>query len=391
MDDLREMYDAVVMAYGADGNRSLGIAGEDDTHSVMPARHFVSWYNGHPDFSDLSPDLSFGKDGTAVVIGQGNVAMDCARMLLGNKGSEGNLANSDVTGFALEALRRSGIQRVVVVGRRGVLDAAFTIKEFREMTKIDGCGVEIEPEMLDLSDEEREWLKGSRPKKRLFELMEKSSIPPGVKSLGKKFCVQFQRRPVEILTDQSTKSLTGVRFEKTRLEGPVGNRHAVGTGEFETIPCDLLLTSIGYKSSPMPGVPFDQKAYVIPNARGRVLDVAKDGGKGSVVSQLYCSGWVKRGPRGVILSTMNDAFETADSICEDLILSAEKKCIREVPEGKDFRRDLVKLVKERGGAPVLFKEWLKIENEEFRRGADRSKCAEKITKVDEMLKVAFDA
>ncbi|KAG8564993.1 hypothetical protein GDO81_012658 [Engystomops pustulosus] len=306
VEELQRAYHAVVLSYGAEDKRELGIPGEQ-LQGVYSARDFVGWYNGLPDNRHLFPDLS---SETAVILGQGNVALDIARMLLSPLEL---LRKTDVTEPSLEALSQSRVKKVWLIGRRGPLQVAFTIKELREMLNLPGTRPVNDPsDFQGLGDVLKDL---PRPRKRLTELLLKSVEPPGEKEAARRaqcqreWGLRFLRSPVAVIPGDDGKRAAGVRLSVTRLEGSGDKAVAVPTGETEDIPCGLILSSIGYRSVPIcPDVPFLPKQGIIPNTMGRV-----HGAPG-----LYCSGWVKRGPTGVITTTMTDSFDTAQALLEDV-------------------------------------------------------------------------
>eukprot|EP01135_Chromosphaera_perkinsii_P011631 Nk52_evm14s2462 gene=Nk52_evmTU14s2462 len=380
--ELKRIYDVIVFSYGASAERELGssFTGGNEIANYLPARHFVSWYNGHPDFRNLAPSLSGGKSKTAVIIGQGNVAMDCARVLLSDTK---HLQCTDITSYALNALRKSDIETVILAGRRGPLQAAFTIKEFREMTKIKDCNIVVDQNCLKLSQEERDIVEKSRPKKRLFDLVTKSSMGKRSGDGGKTFELGFFLNPISIEKDPVSGDICAVKFEETALEGPLDARTVRGTGKMISIPCDLVLSSIGYKSVSIEGVPFDYNSNTIPNSFGRILSDANAKEEETSPCRLYCSGWVKRGPKGVILQTMNDGFETAESIIEDIKTGKVKSTSNN--DGSAFGS-----LRKKGVQVVDFAGWKRIESKEFHMGAINDKCAKKLTSVDEMIAIASE-
>ncbi|XP_010949102.1 NADPH:adrenodoxin oxidoreductase, mitochondrial isoform X3 [Camelus ferus] len=306
--ELREAYHAVVLSYGAEDNQALEIPGEE-LPGVFSARAFVGWYNGLPENRELAPDLSCD---TAVILGQGNVALDVARILLT---PPEHLEKTDITEAALGVLRQSQVKTVWIVGRRGPLQVAFTIKELREMIQLPGTRPILDPaDFLGLQDRIKEV---PRPRKRLTELLLRTATEkPGVEeaarqaSASRAWGLRFFRSPKQVLPSADGRQVAGVRLAVTRLEQGVGEAtRAVPTGDVEDLPCGLVLSSIGYKSRPIdPSVPFDPKLGIIPNVDGRVMNVPG----------LYCSGWVKRGPTGVITTTMTDSFLTSQILLQDL-------------------------------------------------------------------------
>ncbi|XP_062976326.1 NADPH:adrenodoxin oxidoreductase, mitochondrial [Elgaria multicarinata webbii] len=369
--ELQNAYHAVVLSYGAEDNRTLGIPGED-LAGVYTARAFVGWYNGLPENRDLKPDLSHE---TAVILGHGNVALDVARILLSPLEI---LRKTDITEDALTALSRSKVRRVCLIGRRGPLQAAFTIKELREMINLPNARPQLDPaDFQGLRDAVKDL---PRPRKRLTELLAKTALEePGEEvanrwvSASREWSLKFFRSPQEALPTADGKQARAIRLAVTRLEGSGDAAKAVPTGEVEELTCGLILSSIGYKSLLIdPSVPFDSRQGVVPNNLGRVL-----GAPG-----LYCSGWVKRGPTGVIISTMNDSFETAQSVLEDLQSGGQARA------GAKEGLDLVKsILQSRGIRPVSFSDWEKIDAAEVSRGKLVGKPREKIANLQEMLKL----
>ncbi|CAN9508947.1 unnamed protein product [Ophioblennius macclurei] len=370
MDELRRAYHAIVLSYGAEGNRSLGVPGED-LPGVYSAKDFVGWYNGLPSCRELTPDLSCD---TAVILGQGNVALDVARILLAPTSM---LKSTDITQPALDALAQSRVCRVLIVGRRGPLQIACTIKELREMVNLPGC----RPEMVAADYEGvKEALKDApRPRKRLTELMLKTALEtPSEKEqerrnkASRSWGFRFFRSPVEVLA--SGGRVAGIRLAINRLEGSGDGAQAALTGEVEDVTCGLVISSIGYRSLPVDeSVPFDSRKAIIPNSMGRVHQTAG----------LYCSGWVKTGPTGVIATTMNNSFDTARSLLEDMDSGA-----LDVSSTRPGSQSISALLTERGVKAVTFSDWEKIDSVETRRGEVSGKPREKLLTVQEMLQAA---
>lgn len=365
MAELQERYSGIVLAYGADQDKTFGLPGEE-CRGVLSARDFVGWYNGLPDCRDLQPDLS---GDTAVVLGQGNVALDCARILLSPIDA---LAKTDITQHALDALSQSKIRKVFCVGRRGPLQAAFTIKELREMTRLPDCITVFRSSDMAHAREGLSLIpKEERARKRITELMLTThDANKPAESAGREFHLVFCRSPAEFLRTDGR--LCGVQFKVNELVRNGLGVKAVSTDHQETIACSLGLVSIGYQSTALDGAPFDDRRHVVPNTGGVVLDSAQP----STGARLYCAGWVKRGPTGVILSTMNDAFETAESIAEDVAknrLSTSQKS------------DTADLLASRKVRVVSFSDWRKIEFIERMKGEAIGKPAEKLTDVQCML------
>ncbi|NXP44224.1 ADRO protein, partial [Heliornis fulica] len=370
--ELRQAYHAVVLSYGADDNRVLGIPGET-LSGVYPARAFVGWYNGRPEDRALKPDLSCE---TALIVGHGNVALDIARLLLSPLSL---LRKTDITEGSLAALACSKVKRVWMVGRRGPLQAAFTIKELREMINLPGARPVLDP--ADFTGLEDAIKDAPRPRKRLTELMVKTALEkPGEKAMEvqaaaapREWGLKFHRSPQEVLPTADGTRARGVRLALTRLEGSGDSAKAVPTGDVEELECGLVLSSIGYRSLPLdPSVPFDTQRGVVPNSSGRVQGVPG----------LYCSGWVKRGPTGVIITTMNDSFDTAQSVLEDLQAGT-----LDVSTSREGFGAVGSILRDRGVRPVSFSDWEKIDAAEVARGKAAGKPREKIVEPQEMLQL----
>jgi ferredoxin--NADP+ reductase len=306
--ELMRRYHAVVYAVGAQTDKSLGIPGEDLPGS-MPATAFVGWYNGHPDYRDLAPDLS---SDTAVVIGNGNVAADVARMLTRDVEE---LARTDVADHALEALRESRVERVIVLGRRGPAQAAFTNAELRELSHMAGVAVEVDPADAELDAVSAQWLEeeGTFTARRNVERIRAYAQAPRDPDARRTIELRFLRSPVAIKGTDRVEAIEVVRNELYRDErGALRARPA--SEETETIACGLVLRSVGYRAVPLPDVPFDERSYILPNDRGRVLDPRT----GEQVHGVYAVGWIKRGPTGILGTNKRDAEETVGQIVADL-------------------------------------------------------------------------
>ncbi|KAJ2723183.1 NADPH-adrenodoxin reductase [Coemansia sp. Benny D115] len=394
LDALRSAYDGVVLAYGASRDRKLGVPGEDGNGQgrlgVVSARLFVAWYNGLPEAQDLAVDLS--SYDRVVIVGHGNVALDCARILLTDPDV---LAQTDITSRAVEVLRKSRVRHVDMVGRRGPLQVAFTTKELREMTKIPGLQIICDRDLVGSEcTAGKALLESSRPLKRMMDLLLKHAVDikeaakpkQGGEEAKKTFTLRFLMSPKQVLFDQKpvgNGSLLDdsvppqvVRFALNRLEGPAESAKAVDTGKEMDLPCSMALRSIGYASTPLVGAPFDKVRNIVPNVAGRVVD-----SEGELVSGLYAAGWVKRGPVGVIATTMQDAYRTADAIAVDInngsIVQENKSKVDNVLEEAGI-----------GSLDIVTSEdWKRLEEHEFGLGKQKGKPREKITDVEEMLRI----
>ncbi|WCJ42512.1 NADPH:adrenodoxin oxidoreductase mitochondrial [Euphorbia peplus] len=379
--ELRQLYHAVVLAYGAESDRSLGIPGED-LLGIHSAREFVWWYNGHPDCNSLNPDLK--STDTAVILGQGNVALDVARILLR---PTPELAKTDIAPHALIALEQSSIRKVYLVGRRGPVQAACTAKELREILGIKDLHIGIKELDLVKSSEDEEELKNNRIKRRVHELLSKAakSGPSHPHSGQRELHFVFFRKPDRFLdSDGKSGHVRGVKFEKTVVKDVgTGRQVAVGTGDYEDLDCGLVLKSIGYKSVPVDGVPFDHQKGIVPNTRGRVVSDAS-GDQALVEKGLYVCGWLKRGPTGIIATNLYCAEETVASISED---------IREGKLGTDpkaGREGLAQVLDNRNVRIVPYSGWEKIDSAERELGSSKCKDREKLTSWEQLLKFATE-
>ncbi|TRY87616.1 hypothetical protein DNTS_026650 [Danionella cerebrum] len=329
IEELRQAYHAVVLSYGAEGNRSMGVPGEH-LSGVFSAKDFVGWYNGLPNNKELCPDLSCE---TAVILGQGNVALDVARILLTPVDM---LKVTDITQNALEALAESKVTRVLMVGRRGPLQIACTIKELREMVNLPKTRADLLLDDFEGISEASQEL--PRPRKRLTELMMKTLREGSEAKLEKSWGLRFFRSP-----------------------GSGDGAWSVPTGVFEDLDCGLIISSIGYKSLPIdPSVPFDAQKAIVPNEMGRV--------NGNTV----------------IGTTMNDSFDTARVVIHDMETGK-----LDLTQSKPGAQSISELLQKRDVQTVLFSQWEKINAEEEKRGRELGKPREKILEVEEMLKIAW--
>lgn len=387
---LKPHYDALVLAYGASKDRQLHIPGESSLHGIYSARAFVGWYNGLPEYADLVPALDAGDE--AVVIGQGNVALDVARTLLTDIDV---LRKTDMTEYALAALSQSRVKRVRVVGRRGPMQAAFTIGEVREL--LDLPSVAFHP--IDASLLPRDPSILPRAKKRMAQLLTRGGRTP-LASARKSWELRFLLSPTAFQASADDPDrLARIVMEQQALVGDDINDPAArveGTGATVELPASLAFRSIGYKSEPLPGltelgVPFDERRGVIVNDMGgRVLAVDGHAGDPAHVPGVYTAGWAKRGPTGVIASTMNDAFATAEAIAGDWEKGVSFLNGHEGGEGGStgLGWEGVKNEAERKGLRrVSWQEWEVIDRAEKERGRLKGKEREKFSSVEEMLGV----
>ncbi|KAI8345184.1 hypothetical protein B0O80DRAFT_394795 [Mortierella sp. GBAus27b] len=395
--DLQPHYDAILLAYGAHEDRLLGIPNEQSLQGVMAARSFVGFYNGLPSEQDTEIDLSQAE--TAVVIGQGNVALDVARILLTPLEE---LKKTDLTDKMIKILEKSRVKNVHVIGRRGPLEVAFTSKEFREMLHLPDTTFHMDEALL-ASEMERAGKTLDRPRKRLMGLLEKG-IKESKPNQPKSWSLLFLRSPLGFQGEESESgsgdqktALKSIELGINRLEGDLGHRKAVATGEKETLECGLAFRSIGYKSVGILGVPFDERKGIVPNLDGKVSSPQRDPDPSRVpsfeslrplVPGLYAAGWLKRGPIGVIATTMADAYQTGDTIVADWIGGqAMLNNDQEAPKDQRSTNPVLDLLHSRGHKTVCYADWKKIEQKEFELGAKVGKPREKFLSVEEMLNV----
>src|SRR6266536_5350787 len=365
VDELRAAYHVVIFACGASADRRLCIPGED-----LPGSHtateFVGWYNGHPDYRDRQFDL--GQE-VAVIIGQGNVAIDVCRILAK---TVDELKHTDIAQQALDCLAESRIREIHLIGRRGPAQAKFTTKEFRELGELAECDAVVDPADLELNPESRAELEersGSVAKKNmevLGGLAGRTSRPT-----RRRVFLRFLLSPVELRGDGR---VAEVVLERNRLEGKPQQQTARGTGQRITQACGLLFRSIGYKGVAIPGVPFDARQGVFPSREGRIVDDA-----GVPIPGLYASGWIKRGPTGIIGTNRADSLATVTSLLAD---------VASLDTGPKPGADGVgALVSGHGPRVVTFADWLVIDRAEVERGAPKGKPREKFTRLEEMLRL----
>ena len=367
LEALRKMYDAVVLCTGASGERLLGIPGEESL-GVLGAPAFVKWYNGHPDYKALKLPHSAGE--SAVVLGQGNVALDVARLLVR---SPKELDTTDMERDAVNqiaAWQQKGLRTVHIVGRRGFVQAAFTNAELRELLT---CSEEVlpvvDPDELALcrNPASEEELSKSRMKKRSVDILEKMAANfADVETTNKRVLrLHFLRSPQEVLSDGE---LRGIRLARMQLQGEAGRQVAASSSDPALdISCGLVVRSVGFDILPFHGLPL--KSNRVPHTQGCVEQSSED------LGGLYVSGWLKRGPQGIIASNIGDAQETAAKLWNDL----QSQSAKASPESF-----VTSLLSE--NAVVGFQDWKRLEAEELRCGQEMGKAAAKFTQVPEMLK-----
>lgn len=347
LEELQALYDAVVLAVGAPADRYIGIPGEDK-RGVLGSALMVGWYNGHPDFSTLRPDLNTP---AVVVIGNGNVALDVARVLV--KTPE-ELAQSDIADYAAEAIRASPLTDVYLLGRRGPLQARFTNVELRELEDLADAVPMVDPGDLPDAVPDAQDREGRLKEKNLATLRGFAALDVGGKR--KRIHFRFFANPVEIIGGDRVE---GLRYEETRLE----QGRVVGTGRTDTIACGLVVSAIGYRSQVLPGLPDCSAGDCVPNVDGRVTP------------GLYVVGWAKRGPTGVIASNRPDGLVCAQQIFADIVRGE-----------KPGRARLEPMLAERGVRVVGFADWRRIDAAEV-AAAQAGAPRRKFTTLEEMLGV----
>ncbi|SIN85517.1 ferredoxin--NADP+ reductase [Parasphingorhabdus marina DSM 22363] len=345
--ELQGLYDAVILATGAPNDRPLEIPGSD-LDGVIGSAAFVGWYNGHPDFADLHPPLDAR---SVAIIGNGNVALDVARILAK---TESEFVGSDIVGHALDALTRSAVERIIFLGRRGPHQIAMTPKELGELMHLERARPVVDP--LDFPDEGDDAMLEPGMRKSVTHLRE--FFRKAGELRGKPVAIDFDffAMPVEIKGDGRVQSLV---VEKTELDKDL---RSTGTGETYEIDCELVVSCIGYRTPPIEGVPYE-------HGRGRFANV-----DGRILPGLYCVGWARRGPTGTIGTNKPDGFAIIEAVAEDIGMG----------DNRDGRSGLDRLLDRRGVEPVTFRDWKKIEEAEIanaRDGAPR----EKFTDVADMI------
>lgn len=370
-EDLLEYFHAVIFCVGARSDRRLGIPRE-----YLPGSHgasdFVGWYNASPDQRNLTFDFS---GDNVVVVGNGNVAMDVARVLML---PPDELAATDIGGHALRALSQNKVRQVTILGRRGPAQAAFTYRELKELADRDDIDVVVDPAdmVLDphsLHDTEQA---PDRGRDQVLDLLRELSERPS-RGHDRRIVFRFLVSPVEILGKDR---VTGVEVVGNELyRGNNGELRARATDEREVIPADVVFRAIGYQGVALPGVPFDPITATIPNDRGRVIDPLT----GQARPGEYVAGWIKRGPNGIIGTNKPDAQETVEALVEDV---RDQRLRREVLPAPVFERFLA----ERQGEVVSFDDWKYLDAREVEKGEELGRPRLKFARVENMLRTLRD-
>jgi ferredoxin--NADP+ reductase len=383
-DELAEHYHAIVYATGSPADRPLGIPGEDLPGS-HPATDFVGWYNGHPDYREHDFDLSATR---AVVIGNGNVALDVARMLTL---THDELAVTDIADHALEVLDASNVREIVVVGRRGPAQAAFTNPELLELGELADADVIVDAEELERALAVSDPNMDPTSERNVSVLRDYAGRAPRGKS--KRVILRFLLSPIELIGDG--RGVHSVVLARNALQaGENGRLRAEPTGETERIEAGLVMRAIGYRGIALPGVPFDERSATIPNEGGRVLGVAdvpaglcpsgctEEAAPSRVLPGEYAVGWIKRGPSGVIGTNKKDAQQTVDALLEDLAANTHLGPSEPDPDA------IERLLAERVPALVTYEGWSEIDRHEQSLGEPHGRPRVKLTRIEELLRVA---
>lgn len=358
--ELAERYDAVIYAVGAQSDRPLNIPGEDLPGSVA-AVDFVGWYNAHPHFDQMAPDLSCAR---AVVVGNGNVAVDVARMLVTDPDV---LAQTDIADHALETLRPCGVKEVLLAGRRGPLEAAFTTVELRELGELEGVDVVVDPADLENISDDDAAAAGKITKNNIKILRDYAGRDHNPDN--RRIVLRFFTSPVEIKGDDKVESVVLGRNEL--IADATGRMVAKDTGVREELPVQLVVRSVGYRGVAIPGLAFDDRSGTIPHTNGRI-----EGSRNE-----YVAGWIKRGPSGVIGTNKKCSQETVDTVLGDL---AGQESVR----GSGYADELAQWLTSRQPHLVTAAHWQAIDRFEREAGEPHGRPRAKVASLTELLRIA---
>ena len=362
--EAKKHYHAVVYTVGASADRNLGIPGENLMGS-MSATEFVAWYNGHPDYCDRIQNLNARH---VAVVGVGNVAVDVTRILAK---SIDELRTTDIADHALDVLKDSKVTDIYMLGRRGPAQAKFTTKELRELGELGNADIIVNPSEVEVDAKSLESIANDPGMKKNVEILQEFSRKP-LTGKPRRVHLRFLVSPVELIGESSVAQM---RLEKNRLDEKL---NAVGTGEFETLPTEMVLRSVGYRGIALPDVPFDSKRGVIPNEAGRVLDAPG----GMPVLGEYVAGWIKRGPSGVVGTNKADAHDTVKMLVADM---ANLNTI----SADDSRPEAInKLLDDKNISYVSFKHWQALDAHELQLGVAQGRPRVKITSIAQMLELS---
>ncbi len=366
--ELKQFYDQIIYAVGAQADRRMSIPGEDLPNS-LPAISFVGWYNGHPDYRDLPIDLSCER---AVVVGNGNVAMDVTRILVTSSDA---LLKTDIASHALEKLRQSKVREVLVLGRRGAAQASFTTPEVKELGKLEGVDVLVDPQNIQLDAVSRVEVEEDRTAKANLKYLHEYAARTK-HTASRRITLRFLASPVEII--DMNRRITALRIEQNELVvDSNGGLRSKGTGQFEIIEAGLVLRSIGYRTVPIEGVPFDPATSTINNVAGQIVHP----NTGDVVRGEYVVGWAKRGPTGLIGNNKPDSAATVQSMLADLPF---------LRGSRDDHHDLSQIeafLRERDIDYVTYRDWQILDRYEVACGRDQGRPRIKVTTIPEMMEI----
>ncbi len=365
VEELRRHYHQLIYATGNEADRRLGIPGEGIARCT-PATVFVGWYNGHPDYRHAKIDLSVHR---VAVVGNGNVAVDAARILLR---TSAELERTDIAAHALEALRNSQVREVFILGRRGPEQAAFSPAELKELGKMEAADPVIVPgELAGYVGWEST---GNADKDKNLKILRAFAARPP-RANAKKLHLRFLVSPAEIIADAAG-NVAGLLLQKNRLETrPDGTLAARATGEIEALEVGMVLPAIGYAAERIPGIPYDEKARIIANEDGRVVDPASR----AVIANEYVVGWARSGPQGLI----GEHKRASAHVVSHMVADGAGLATRTLPD----RDAIVSLLRERGVQVVSFNDWKQLDDAEVARGARRGAPRDKIVDVEAMLAV----
>lgn len=369
VDDLNARYHHVVYAFGCESDNKLGLDGED-LDGVYAATDFVGWYNGHPDHRHHRFDLQNAR--RVALVGNGNVAMDVARILLEDPDV---LAKTDIADHALATLRASKVEEVVLLGRRGPAQAAFSPKEIEEIHAIAGVDVVVLTQDGELDALSAKWLEeeGARSQQRNVKFLQERAAAEESDADSKKLRCRFLVAPTAL--HGAAGKLTAVTIGHMQLQADdSGTPRPRATGTEEQLDVDLVFKAIGYRGEPVPGVPFEERKGIVPNVDGRVVEELG----GDVRTGHYCAGWCKRGPTGLIGTNSLDAKDTVKAMLEDHAAGA----LQQPNEG-----DVAALLAERGVDAVSWQDWQRLDEWELAQGAQRGKLRHKLASVEELMAV----
>lgn len=374
LDDLKQFYHQVVFTTGAQTDRHMGIPGED-LNGSHPATAFVAWYNGHPDFCDYQFDLSQQR---VAVVGVGNVAVDVARILCR---TYEELARTDIADYALQALRQSQIKEVVMLGRRGPAQAAFSNPELRELGEMPGADLIVHPEEAALDDLSQSWLAAhpDRSTSRKVQLLQEfAARPPSGKA--RRLTIRFLVSPVELCGDPENR-VSAMRLVKNQLYATEnGTLRPRATDTYEDLSVGLVFRSVGYRGVALPDIPFNSDWGIIQNQKGRILAPDTE----QPIDGLYTAGWIKRGPSGVIGTNKPDALETVQAMLEDI---GQERYLN--PTQPDTQAAGT-YIRHQQPDVVTYEKWLTLNRIEVSKGKPLGRPRVKFTRVDEMLAALED-